>query len=244
MNCDDLRALMAATETCEQTEYGARFVTHCMYPSFDPVSVFVAKVGDGYKVTDGGGALGALLRHGRDDAAFQSALKKACGRFSVATAEGMLLAEVDDAEWLRAAVLAVANASSMAAAAALEHVAASTERELTDKIYDELRKVAPESNIAKEYQYRGESGRMWRVDYAVLGREPLLVKAVTPFYASIASNYTAFGDIGANDNVPRFSVYSRELKAEDAALMRQVAQLVPLRSLEPGARRELARVSA
>ena len=48
------------------TDEGARLETHCLYPSFDPVHAFIAKVGDGYKVHDGAGAFRSAWDHGRD----------------------------------------------------------------------------------------------------------------------------------------------------------------------------------
>jgi hypothetical protein len=114
---------MGDGDMCEQTEFGARYLTHCYYPSFDRVSVFVTGWGDGFRVTDGGGAVSSVLRHGRDDSAITNAFKTVRQRFGVATAEGMIVAEADK-EWLQAAVLAVANASAAAAAIAVKQAAA------------------------------------------------------------------------------------------------------------------------
>lgn len=243
MKCDELRSLLERDAVCQETEYGTRIVTHCLYPSFDQVSVFISRWGEGFRITDGGGAVRSAMMHGRDDAALQSAFKKARARYSVASRNGLMIFEAESQEWLYSAILAVANASAMAASLAADHVLAAIERDLRTRIYEELRKVVPERNIATEYEYTGSSGKTWPVDYAVVAGTRLLIKAINPHPISISANYTAFGDIGANDNIPRFSVFDplRPLKQEDGALMRQVAELVPLPSLEPGARRELQR---
>jgi hypothetical protein len=135
-------------------------------------------------------------------------------------------------------VLSIANASTMASAKAVETVIAKHERELQDRIYNEIKKAVPEQRIARQYHYRGASGREWPIDFAIIAdRGPVLLKAVTPHPNSISASYTAFSDIGANDNVPLLAVHDRVLSPENQALMRKVAQLVPLPSAEAAVRR-------
>ncbi len=52
MTCEDILAALAGEATCEQTPSGMRVETHCLYPSFDPVDVFVVRHGEGFIVTD------------------------------------------------------------------------------------------------------------------------------------------------------------------------------------------------
>ena len=52
-----VRASLTKFSAPFDTDEGVRLETHCLYPSFDPVIIYVAKVGDGYKVSDGAGAL-------------------------------------------------------------------------------------------------------------------------------------------------------------------------------------------
>ena len=120
MICEDIIAAMGAGQVCEETEQGARFVTHCLYPSFTPVAVFVTKLGDGYRVTDGGQALRVAWDHGRDNAQAKRMVAQEAGRYHLSvTDEGALVATVPSIEWLRSAILAVANASAGAANATL-----------------------------------------------------------------------------------------------------------------------------
>lgn len=127
MICDDIRAALAEGDVCDETDdRGARIVTHCLYPSFEPVEVYVSHFGDGYRVTDGGGAAVAAFLHGRDE--LGKVLARECARFGVDCTADTVVAEAPNLEWLRAAILAVSNASAAAAGAALERVAVAAER--------------------------------------------------------------------------------------------------------------------
>ncbi len=244
MNCEELIAVLNEGGRCQATPDGLRLLTDCLYPSFERVAVYVSGFGDGYRVSDAGGACTVAFRHGRDESAMQGALKNACLRHSLAMKNGMLLAEVPSVDWLRSAVLAVANGSAMAASAAVEHMAVAQENALRSRMLKELEQIAPPGALADGYEYRGSSGKIWPVDFAILKRErPILIKSITPNHVSISTNYTAFSDIGADDNVPRLSVHDKPLRTEDAALIRQVADLLPLTALREGARRAMARAT-
>lgn len=243
MDCNFLHQLAAKHVDCEVTERGLRFTTHCYYPSFDRVAVYVSRFGEGFRLSDGGDAARSAFIHGRDDQAFEISLKKACVRFGVEPHEGALVAQVDSEEWLFAAILAVANGAAQAASETSSKVSARKTRELRLKIHAALSDVVPAHTIATEYTYPGRSGHNWKIDYAILkNQSPLLVKAISPDVNSINSNYTTFDDIfEAEENYTRrFSVFEQKLKHEDQSLMLRVAELVPLASLEIGARAALS----
>jgi len=63
-----------------------------------------------------------------------------------------------------------------------------------------------------------------------------LINGVSPHAASISSKYVAFADT-EGDTAHKFAVFDRELEGEDAALLGQVASVVPLASLHSGAKR-------
>jgi hypothetical protein len=239
MLCDDIRAALAEGDVCEETERGARVVTHCLYPSFEPVEVFVVRYGDGFIVTDGGGASASAFLHGRDE--LGKVLERECARYGVEARDGAVFAEALTAEWLRASILAVANASATAATAALERVAVAAERVLADKIYEGLRRVVPASSISREFEHRGVSGKRWRFDFGAMTPSGLLlVSAVAPHHVSVSAKYVAFADTPANDDqVGKIAVYGRKLDHEDVALLTQVATLVPVTSVEAGVRKVL-----
>ena len=60
-----------AYESCVETEKGSRVVTHCLYPSFEPVTVYVRKGSNSYRVHDDAGALRSIWDHGRDPKTIQ-----------------------------------------------------------------------------------------------------------------------------------------------------------------------------
>lgn len=228
MNCADLDSLLTRTPRCVEVEGGVRFATHCLYPSSDQVHVFIGQRRDGFRVTDGGGAWRSALRVGR---ANNSIFDVACRRYSVKSGGGIIVAEPPDGDWLYAAALAVANASAMAARTALE-LHERSEKSLNSEIYDTLSRHIPKHRIARNYEYRGRSGHMWPIDFAVMRTETTLLKSVSQNGNSINSNYATFGDIGDNSALVKLSIFDGELKQDSAALIRQVAALVPLSALE------------
>lgn len=244
MNCEELRRLFARHDYCEATDRGIRVATHCYYPSLDRVWVYISQHGEGFRVTDGGEAARSAFLHGRDNPAFENSLRKACARYGLEPLEGSLVADVKEPDWIFAAVLAVANGAAQAAAETSAKISERKIKALRAKIRDTVAEIIPPHLIATEYMYRGNSGHLWKIDFAVVEvTSPLLLKAIIPEQNSINSNYTAFGDIAEiRDHVRRFSVYDTELKAEDKSLMLQVAELVPLQSLHKGARAALSRV--
>lgn len=243
MDCDLLQSILDSRRICEQSENGAKILTQCLYPSSDPVFVHVGTWGDGYRVTDAGGAAEAALFHGKDEAAVSAGLSAARARHSLDLEGGQLVACVPNGDWLPAAVMAVANGAAHAASVAVHHVSKNNERSLASKILARLDRVVPEKMIARGYEYRGKSGKIWHVDFAITVPErPVLIKAVTPNHNSIASNYTTFGDLREQGNL-RYSVFQRRPAQDDASLLRQVAELVPLNSLESGALDALKRLN-
>ena len=242
MICDDVLIALSEGALCEEGERGARVETHCLYPSFEPVCVYVAKHGDGYIVSDGGGAVASAWVHGRDE--IHKVLVRECARFSADCVGDAVEVRVPSADWLKAAILSVANASAAAATVSLERVAVAAERILGERIYEALSNVVPTSTIAREFEYRGASGKRWRYDFAAAtGDHLLLVNAVTPHHISISAKYVAFADTPANDDgrLEKLAVFGRKLETADVALITQVATLVPVGSLERGVRRVLAK---
>ncbi len=241
MLCEDVRLALGEGEICEETDRGARVTTHCLYPSFDPVDVFVTRFGAGFIVSDGGGAVASAWVHGREE--LSKVLSREASRYGLWCKGDTLECQVDSIDWLRSGILAVANASAAAANSALERVAVAAERVLAEKIYEGLRRVASADSIHKEYEHRGSSGKRWRFDFGVNApNELLLVNAVAPHHVSVSAKYVAFADTPANDDhVAKLAVYGRKLETEDAALITQVATLVPIGTVEAGIRRVLAR---
>jgi hypothetical protein len=243
MDCAELLTMLDRDHVCEQSDFGAKVATQCLYPSADPVFVHVSKRGDGFSVSDGGDIIRNVLVHGRDDTALKAGLEEARKRHCLTVKGGILYAEVPSADWLASAVMAIANGAALAANVAVDHEVRKAERSLVSEMYKAVEAVVPAQRIAREYEWRGKSGKTWKIDLAVLsGERPLLMKAVTPHHNSISSNYTTFGDIGATET-EHFCVYRRSLGEVDASLIRQVATLVPIRSLGFGVQQAIGKLS-
>lgn len=241
MDCTELQNILDSRRYCERSSLGMKLLTQCLYPSADPVYVHVGTWGDGFRVSDGGGAVESALVHGRDDYSIQVGLHSARDRHSLRVEGGQLVAEVPNRDWLPSAILAVANGAAHAAEVATDHQTKKAEKTLAAKIGHALHELAPERLIAREYEYRGESGKLWHIDFAITVEDrPLLIKAVTPHHNSISSNYTTFGDVRSKPN-RRNSVYQRRPANEDASLLRQVSELVPFAALANGVQEALTR---
>lgn len=232
MECADILRFLDARRICEPSAYGTKIVTQCLYPSASPVFVHIGTWGDEYRVSDGGEAAECAFHLGRDKWAVEAGLKAARDRYSLQAEQAELFAIARDETWLPNVVAAVANGAAFAASVSADHDLHKRQKSLNEQIGERLHQSVPEKYIAKEYQYRGRSGKMWELDFAVIAPIPILIKAVTPHHNSIAATYTALSDILREDN-RRFSVYSRRPQDDDAALLRQVAELVPLKGLAP-----------
>jgi hypothetical protein len=245
MLCDDLRGAVESLSSCEGTEFGARFLTHCLYPSFTQVSVFIAKIGDGFRIHDGGEAAREAWLHGRDEPLILSCLKREASKFHLELSDASLIGKAPNIEWLPAAILAVANASATAANHAVMRLTAAAEESLVERIHDSLARVFQRDRIIRDFQVRGKSGKEHSFDFALLaeGDRQILMDAVAPHHSSIAAKYVAFADTGPANGalgLHKFAVYDRPLSRDDVALMQQVAEIVPFRSLVEGSKRALA----
>src|SRR4051812_45181948 len=112
MTCNDVRAALSAFESCAETPSGARVATHCLYPSLEPVDVYVARYGDGFRVHDDGGAYREAWLHGREDGLVQRMLTRTAERYQVSVVDSCIVADAKSQEWLPAAIVAVANAAA------------------------------------------------------------------------------------------------------------------------------------
>lgn len=246
LRCDDLACALAGVAACEETTAGLRIATQCLYPSFEPVQVFVSAFGEGAKVHDGGGAARFAWDYGRSRAATTRALaEQALAYQLVVTKDNALVADAVTRDWIASAILAVANASAAAAHALLSGNEGKIDDTLQDRIEAAVRSVVTPDRIAREYSVRGRSGKEHRFDFAL--RRPtadkwLLIDGVAPHHVSVSAKYVAFADTGTGQDpiIGRYAVYQRPLDTEDASLLQQVADLVPVASLANSVRRELA----
>jgi hypothetical protein len=243
MVCDELRSAISSFTTCEETSDGARIATHCLYPSFETAHVYVVRVGEQYRVHDGGEAFRAAWAHGRDENAINRAILAEAARFHLGVSNNRMVSQEVSAEWIVAAILSVANASTRAANSAVARFVVASEEALTERINRALTSIIPIERIAREFTIRGKSGGERRFDFAIRRDDEyeLLINGVSAHHSSIAAKFVAFSDV----DVPiefKFAVHDGRLETDDTALMQQVASIVPLIRLNDGTRRALARV--
>lgn len=106
----------------EMPDGGFLISTHCLYPSFEPVSVFVLGYGDGFIVHDNAEAARLAWMYGVDDRSFKRIAYASSNDFDCKIDGVQIQCEAPSAEWLWAAIASVANASSDAARTAVGKV--------------------------------------------------------------------------------------------------------------------------
>src|SRR5579883_1690052 len=172
-------------------------------------------------------------------------LNREAARYHITVRESALIADATSAEWLGSAILSVCNASAAAANSAVAHFAAAAESDLADRINESLVHEFSKKRVSREFLSRGRSGKEYHFDFGVRGEadyDIVLINAVAPHPSSISAKYVAFAD-GAPEKSIKFAVHDRPLERDDVSLLQQVAEIVPLRALIPGARRALMHAS-
>lgn len=233
MSCDAIRTAMADYGICEPTNDGARIATHCLYPSFESVHVYVVKEGDAFIVHDGKGAFHASWEHGRDEKSISRAINAEASRFHLLVEGNRLVVDNVPLEWLRPAILAVANASAAAATAVVSRAVAAADEALVSKIDRALTGRIASSRIARDYTVKGASGGERHFDFAIRGAEgyDLLLNGVTSHHSSYFAKYVAFSDIEV-ERSNKIAIRDEALKTDVESLMQRVAVIVPLASLD------------
>lgn len=240
LRCEDVGAAFEGVPACENTDQGLRLITQCLYPSFDPVVIYVVRphAGEGKLIVhDGGGAARSTWIHGREQQAATKAINQQAAIHHLSVVNETLRAEIDSEEWLSSAILAVANASAAAALDAAQSTQQAIENTLHDMIHRVLKSVVSEKFIGDGFNLRGRSGKEHRFDFGV--REPsgslTLIDAVAPHHVSIAAKYVAFSDTSSLNGAVRgrFIVHDRPLDNENVALLGQFADVVPSNAIRP-----------
>lgn len=235
-NCKDILDALEPLFGCSESDKGTSIRTQCLYPSFEPVEIFVVRYGDGYEVHDGGGAIRAGWDHARDLSSARRIVSQHSEPHQLKFVNDSILARVDSRDWLMSAILIVANVSATAAHAIVQGAAQAIEHDLAEMIYSVVSKVVPKKHIAREFEIRGNSGKMHKFDLAIrpILEASILMDAVSPHHVSIASRYVAFSDTREHQNIfRRFAVHDKPLAHDDASLLQEVADVVPFLSLSP-----------
>ena len=222
--CDIILVSTSSFWACKETENGARIRTTCVFPSFEPVFVYVAKLGEGFVVHDAGETVAVIMAHGQDGDAAKRVICSECKRYDVAFGERRISLKIDASEWLETAIVAVANTAAAAARNALKDNRKKTERDLADVIYELLEPRLAKGMVTKGFPYLGESGRRYRFDLAVQGKDHLtLIETVTPHAISVNSKYVALADVPSEAAVRKIVAHNNDLSQEDILLLQNVA---------------------
>lgn len=232
MDCDAIRSAMRGFDDCHPTADGARIATHCLYPSFEVVHVFVVREHDTFTVHDDGGAFHAAWSHGRDVKGITKVLANEAERRKLSLCDNRIIAAKISPDWLRSAILTVANASASAASAIIAKSTSQSDEALISKIDRMLTSRVAQARIARGFTLKGSSGGDRHFDFAVRRDEGynLLISGVTSHHSSYFAKYVAFSDV---DTVVEHKLAVRDgaLKTDVEALMQKVAFIVPLTAL-------------
>lgn len=232
LDCSRISDVMAGYYQCESTDTGARISTHCMYPSFEQVSVFIVNFGDDIVVHDGGGAMRSAWDHGRNNRSVTRVFSSSAASFGCEFSNGQFQVSVPSEDWLFGAVATIANASSDAARAVTGKARVSREDNIIAKAKDVFDKAHWGAQTKLEHAHVGDSGKMHSFDLAVFHEKSVaLIDAVVPHPNSIASKYLAFSDSGNHPNIFKYAVIDGDLPSADKSLISNVADVISINSI-------------
>lgn len=240
MKCDLIVSALANLQ-CEETPDGSRAVTHCLYPNFEQVAVYIQSHLDGYVVHDGGKCFDLAFDDGISPSTLKAMMHDYAALFGAESDEHRIFARARSAEWLPSVVMSVANASAAVAAAHImdRHEDRSIDRELREHTYEVLRSAFSKDNVPRSVRQRGRTGKYYTFAFGVTFKDKIaLIDTVTPNSISVASRFTSFSAVGARDAGGAFLTHNRPIAKEDSALLAEVADVVPfdtlVRSIERG----------
>lgn len=214
------------------------FVTHCLYPSFEPVKVYITGTKVGFRISDNFGAISCAWDHGQNKRTIQRQVDKIASKFHTKTEAGEIYTEVPSVEWIPSAVLAVANGSAAVAESAISKIIKNAERSIKDAMEFVFAKpVYRTLSIDKDVEIIGSSGKTYQFDFRINHKNQnrqMIVAGVTSHHSSISHRYTAFADVinGGSDRANNIAVFDKRPKNTDNILMSQVADLVPVKSID------------
>lgn len=231
LDCQQITDALSEFGSCERTERGTRITTHCLYPSFEPVSVIIVSSKVGFEVHDNAGAVTSAWLHGRDRGSIGKIFAKSARAFGCEFEKDVISCRAFGPDGIYGAILSVANASADAARAAVGKEVAQSEESLVTRTHAVLQRSTIKLDLHKEFEYPGASGKYYKFDIAAFRNDELaLFEAVLPHPYSIASKYLAFSDTEVRPGLYKYAIFDRELPPEDRALISNVADLVSFNS--------------
>lgn len=233
INCNELASLMAPINTCKVTPNGTRISTTCLYPSFEVAHVLVRKFGDGFVVSDEGEGVSIAVAHGQVSSVADKVFSSFAKRFGLQFQNTVLSVKIESSDWLLSAILSVSNASTQACCRASEEARPIVIEDAKMALYDRLHYSKPGMELIKEYEARGESGRRYNVDVAMIqGENRLFFEFVSSHKNSVNSKYVMFSDVGRDEKSDNVAVYVDDLDSADQILLQSVADVAPFNGVE------------
>ncbi|MGJ8623987.1 MAG: hypothetical protein ACSHW1_14605 [Yoonia sp.] len=218
---------MGKFASCEAKPDGLFVTTNCLYPSFEPVGVYIVGYGEGFIIHDNADAARLSWMYGTEERSFKRIAAHSALTFGCQAKGTQIQCEVVSADWLWSGVATVANASADAARTAVGKYRLAKETNLVARTKAIFDRASWKPNTKLDYPFPGSSGKTHIFDLAVLsGGATALIDAVTPHHNSIAAKYLAFSDTSSQPGVYKYALYEGELSAEDKSLLSNVADLV------------------
>lgn len=151
---------------------------------------------------------------------------------------GEIFIFVENLEWMKSSILAVANCSAKALETIMAKKEAFLESSIAELLDDQVRNLGIQDlfSISKGHRLVGSSGKAHHFDIILnskISEAKVLVNSVTAHHASIAHKFTAFADLvnSGHSKSRNIAVFQDEMGTSDKSLMLQVASLVPLQSV-------------
>ncbi len=224
--CESIVDSTSGMWTCKETANGARIRTTCVYPSFEPVFVYVAKLGNGFVVHDAGETVAVILAHGVEGKTAKRAIRAECRRYDVAFEERRISLKVETQEWIETAIIAVANTAAAAARSALQEKRSAAEHDLADVIFEILEPKLERGTVTRRFPFCGGSGRQYKFDLAVQRKGKLtLIETVAPHASSVNAKFVAFADVPTDSQIQKIAAHNNDLSQEDILLFQTVADV-------------------
>jgi hypothetical protein len=219
-----------------EVDRGIRVTTHCLYPSNSAVSIIVSRSAEGFIVDDDAAVLDEVAQVSISAQRISSLIKAVAKPFGLKVSErnAIVSPTVTDSE-LEAAMVLVANASSVAAAHALNNLR--PPRRSMRKAIERLLSEKFPNRWAGGAKLPGHSNKMHKFDYIISlpGEKQLVLDLVSPESNSVNAAVVAHLDLAgaANSKIEQRIVYDDSLTwtAADLALLRVGARPVPLSRL-------------
>ncbi|MEO0548400.1 MAG: hypothetical protein AAFZ91_00660 [Pseudomonadota bacterium] len=232
------------------TDIGVRVPTDCTYPNFDTVHVFVQSLGQSSFIVSDAGESWVRLSDFRDAPlkSDESHFKKVARLYGVDFSSNqprgvfkepsklkpsqafgdeqgpkVISAVARSADWLKSAILSVANAAS-SSLSGLQRENTTSGADFEDLIYEALYQKFYQYRVEKQVEVSGGTGKSYRYDFAIQMRDrSVFINAVSKHGASINAAYRVFADTPGIATPNKIAMFQKQLDAPDVALLQSVS---------------------